>query len=364
MPEPIHVRARKFLQEFFNDEDLTNFCFDYFPQVYNDFTQGMPKSQKVRMLVEKSQRRGRIEELLAALERERPKIYLDHFAEQPHLIDPEHQTHKTIERNPRQIFISYAHQDAEFAQRLEEDLQTNGWQTWMAPDSIRLGEKWVEAINRGLLESGIFVLIITPQSVDSRWVQTETNVAISMEHRGEIRLLPLMVKSTAMPPLWSDYQWIAISSEIDYEAGLVTLLNELNSPPTPPTKLLLPFKKSRSDSMQANRSCMFFLLFLLIIGGVAGATGWFFVWEEHSFDDLVYLAQNGSLPPTPMAAATPTSSLTRTLTPQPMAIVTSISTPIPLVVLTREQDGMPQVLIPATTFMMGARNEDKLAAMK
>lgn len=226
MTEPIHVRARKFLQEFFNDEDLTNFCFDYFPQVYNDFTMGMPKSQKVRMLVENSQRRGRFDELLAALERERPKVYLDHFAENSHLIDPEPQAHRTVERNPRQIFISHAHQDAEFAQRLAADLQAKGWQTWMAPDNIRPGEKWVEAINRGLSESGVFVLLLTAEAVASRWVQSETNVAIGMEHRGELRLLPLNVKSTVgVPALWEAYQWIPFNSH--YETGLDTLLSEL-----------------------------------------------------------------------------------------------------------------------------------------
>ncbi|MAU01033.1 MAG: hypothetical protein CL608_28140 [Anaerolineaceae bacterium] len=225
MTEPIHVRARKFLQEFFNDEDLTNFCFDYFPQVYNDFTMGMPKSQKVRMLVENSQQRGRFDELLAALERERPKSYPDHFAEEPQQIDPKPGPVETIERNPRQIFISHASQDAEFAQKLANDLRANGWQTWMAPDNIRPGEKWVEAINRGLSESGGFVLVLTPSAVESRWVQSEMNVAIGMEHRGDLKLLPLNVKPTVTPALWGAYQWIAFDNS--YEAGLSALLGEL-----------------------------------------------------------------------------------------------------------------------------------------
>ncbi|MCP4421092.1 MAG: toll/interleukin-1 receptor domain-containing protein, partial [Chloroflexi bacterium] len=225
MSEPIHVRARKFLQLFFNDEELTTFCFDYFPQVYNDFTQGMAKNQKVLMLVSYSQRLERFDELLAALERERPKGYRDHFAEKPRLIAPEPQAPKVVERNPRQIFISHASQDAEFAQRLAADLQANGWQTWMASDDIRPGEKWVEAINRGLTESGVFVLLLTPDAVASRWVQSEMNVAIGMEHRGEIRLLPLNVKPAATPALWGAYQWIAFAG--GYEAGLAAFLSEL-----------------------------------------------------------------------------------------------------------------------------------------
>ncbi|MEZ4594188.1 MAG: TIR domain-containing protein [Chloroflexota bacterium] len=146
MTERIHARARNFLKDYFSDEELTDFCFDYFRQVYEDFSQGMPKSQKVRMVVDVSQRSGRFDELLAALERERPKSYADHFAEQPHLIAPESQTPKAAKRNPRQIFISHASQDAEFAQKLASDLRAQGWQTWIAPDNIQPGEKWVKPL--------------------------------------------------------------------------------------------------------------------------------------------------------------------------------------------------------------------------
>lgn len=227
MTEPIHIRARKFLQEFFSDEELTNFCFDYFPQVYNDFSLGMPKNQKVRRLVEKNQRDGRLDELLGALERERPKSYPDYFTEKLRYIDPEPRIPKKIERNPYQIFISHAHQDNKFAKRLATDLQKKGWQTWMAPDDIRPGEKWVEAINRGLAESSIFILILTKEAVNSRWVRSETDVAIHMEHGGEISLLPLVLESVVTPPMWRAYQWIMFSE--DYNDGFYQLIRELSS---------------------------------------------------------------------------------------------------------------------------------------
>ena len=41
----------------------------------------------------------------------------------------------------------------------------------------------MEAINRELEESGIFVLVLTPAALASSWVHDETNVAIEMEHR-------------------------------------------------------------------------------------------------------------------------------------------------------------------------------------
>lgn len=162
--------------------------------------------------------------------------------------------------------------------------------------------------------------------------------------------------------------------------------------------VVVPTPKAEKTKTSNGRSCLFFLLFLLIVVGVAGTAGWFFGWQRHSVDDLVYLAQNGSLPPTvtatPTSTATPTAeptetptnvptetaaptdtavpptstplssptpSPTSTPTPLPTATATSLPTPTPLIVLTREQDEMPQVIVPATTFMMGARDEDELA---
>ena len=222
MTEPIHVRARKFLQEFFNDDEITTLCFDYFPQVYNNFIPGMDRNRKAMALVSYSQRTNRLEELLAALERERPRDFPKHFAEQPHLVEPKLHGKKAIKRNPRQIFISHANQDAEFAQRLAVDLRANGWETWIAPDNILPGEKWVEAINRGLTECGIFALVVSENALNSRWVKSETNAAISLEHRGEIRFVPLTLEPVSTPPLWGNYQQILLYD--DYDRGLEQLL--------------------------------------------------------------------------------------------------------------------------------------------
>jgi serine/threonine protein kinase len=178
--------------------------------------------------------------------------------------------------------------------------------------------------------------------------------------------------------------------------------------PPPPAAVVMgqaqhiatPTPKTEKVAKNNGRSCLFLLLFLLIIMGVVGMAGWFFIWENHSVDDLVYLAQNGGLPPAATATATsaptvtptsaptlaptavptemivatatavppsstplpsPTPSPTSTPTLLPTATATSLPTPTPLIVLTREPDGMPQVLIPATTFMMGARDDDELA---
>ena len=97
---------------------------------------------------------------------------------------------------PRQIFVSHAHQDAAFAQQLATDLRQQGWDIWIAPQSIYPGEQWVTAVNRGLEESRIFLLVLTPSAAQSSWVRRETDAAIHLEQQGEIQFIPLDVQPT------------------------------------------------------------------------------------------------------------------------------------------------------------------------
>jgi hypothetical protein len=161
--------------------------------------------------------------LTTALEKARPESYCEFFAveyEEP----PELRTH---ERDPRQIFVSFAAPDVEFGNRLAANLREAGYEVWIASDSIQPGEKWVDAINRGLMESGIFLLLLTPDAVNSRWVYDETSVAIALENKEQIRILMLRVREADVPPLWSIRQHI--SFEDDYDQGLNELLAALQS---------------------------------------------------------------------------------------------------------------------------------------
>ena len=137
------------------------------------------------------------------------------------------------------VFISHdSEEDGQFAHRLASDLKRLGVPVWIAPESIRPGEGWVDAINRGLEESSHVLVVLTPAAVESRWVKMETNVAIAQERQGRMEVIPLDVKPCAVPPLWSSYQ--TVSFRRDYDAGLGQLANMLGVPITPPEAARLP----------------------------------------------------------------------------------------------------------------------------
>jgi len=225
---PTTTDIRTFLTELFSDGELEILCSDFFPTVYDQFANGMTKGQKIQLLLDYCRRREDFPRLQGELERERPAQYRQRFG--TGYAFPAAEPHPPV-RDPRQVFISHAHEDAEFAHRLAADLRARGWRIWIVPDSIRPGEKWVAAINHGLEESGVFLVVLTPAAVASKWVTDETNVAKEMQQEGELRLIPLGVADCRVPPLWRVHQRISFTGAYPgaYSAGLAALLAELEN---------------------------------------------------------------------------------------------------------------------------------------
>jgi uncharacterized protein YjbI with pentapeptide repeats len=70
-------------------------------------------------------------------------------------------------------FISYSTKDQEFADRLYADLQNKGVRCWFAPHDIQSGKKIHEQIDEAIRVYDRLLLIISEDSMSSRWVKTE-----------------------------------------------------------------------------------------------------------------------------------------------------------------------------------------------
>ncbi|WP_374688859.1 SUMF1/EgtB/PvdO family nonheme iron enzyme [Promineifilum sp.] len=216
----------QFLLRHYTLDGLKTLCFNLF--IDYDNLGGDTKNAKARELILHLERAERLGDLSAALGREQPRAYEREFAQAP----PVPPIPVRPNRDPRQVFISHAHEDDAFAHRLAGDLRAEGWLVWLAPDSIAPGETWVEAINRGLEASGHYLLVLTPAAAASPWVNTETNVAISLEHQRLMRFIPLDVAPSRPPPLWTAYQNVPFRD--GYLRGLDHLLARLNGRPPRP----------------------------------------------------------------------------------------------------------------------------------
>jgi hypothetical protein len=69
-------------------------------------------------------------------------------------------------------FISYSHKDTSYAHGLADHLKTLGFDTWI-DERLDYGSQWPHEIQKQLDSCDAFILIMTPRSFASDWVQSE-----------------------------------------------------------------------------------------------------------------------------------------------------------------------------------------------
>ncbi len=214
-------QLRQFFIKAFSDDELEDFCFDYFPAASQEFAPGQPVGTKARLLISFADRRGQRQHLIVALCKARPEQFAAAFKTVAEAPAP---TSAATTRLTRRVFISHAPEDAELAHRLAEALRAAGRPVWIAPDNILPGEQWVEAIGRGLTISGLFVVLVTPQAAQSEWVKYEVNLAITLERRLRMEIVPLEVAPAETPITWSAYQGLPFSNWDAHLPGVLARL--------------------------------------------------------------------------------------------------------------------------------------------
>jgi hypothetical protein len=86
-------------------------------------------------------------------------------------------------------FISYSVKDQEFVNRLYADLQNKGVRCWFAPHDVQGGKKLHEQIDEAIRKYERLLLIVSPNSMDSAWVETEIRNARRRERTEKRRVL-------------------------------------------------------------------------------------------------------------------------------------------------------------------------------
>ena len=341
------AELRKFLIQFFSDLELEELCFDYFPELRDEFTLGMNKSQKVIALIDYAEHRGMTTHLLTTLDQLRPVAYRERFPPVTHI--PATPAGK-IDRNPDQVFLCHANQDAKFARKLADDLRENGVGIWIAPDSIVPGEKWVDAINRGLETSGVLVLVMTRHAADSKWVRDESAYAIALENKNEMRFITLDVGDGRIPPLWSVRQHIPFRQ--DYDTGLRQLLAVLPARPSAPAEgpKLPPGHNMSVWGWLVRVGVLVALVVWAVVAfrGLGGGAA-----EPEVAAQATTFAQATAIP-------TNTSTPRPSTTPQPTRAPTITPTSEPqagdIRIVNRGGVEVEQVYVPAGSFLMGSED--------
>lgn len=93
------------------------------------------------------------------------------------------------------IFISYSKKNKDYAYQLADFFQENGFDIWLDNQKIESGVNWWNAIVKGLQGCSAFVVLMTPESLNSEWVQREVFLALE----GKKPLFPLLLHGQNWP---------------------------------------------------------------------------------------------------------------------------------------------------------------------
>jgi hypothetical protein len=93
------------------------------------------------------------------------------------------------------VFVSYSRQDIEFARKLVEWLEKKGHRVWMDKKRILGGADYREEIADGISSADIFISLLSPDSVTSKWVKREIYYADDKEKF----IIPVLVRFVKFP---------------------------------------------------------------------------------------------------------------------------------------------------------------------
>ena len=80
-----------------------------------------------------------------------------------------------------QVFLSYAREDTDAAERLYNDLNDEGVNVWFDKESLRPGQNWSQAIGKAIGESRYFLALLSENSLTKKgFVQKEMEEAFEV----------------------------------------------------------------------------------------------------------------------------------------------------------------------------------------
>ncbi|HEX9983785.1 MAG TPA: toll/interleukin-1 receptor domain-containing protein [Thermoanaerobaculia bacterium] len=89
------------------------------------------------------------------------------------------------------VFISYANEDARLAQLLAGVFRRSGVEAWLAESALTPGSDWQQELVKHLESANVYVLLVTPSYLQSRWGNFEMGVALARAASGDVTLLPV-----------------------------------------------------------------------------------------------------------------------------------------------------------------------------
>ncbi|MFX0140071.1 MAG: TIR domain-containing protein [Candidatus Hodarchaeota archaeon] len=134
------------------------------------------------------------------------------------------------EKIQSKIFLSHSNKDKKFVKELVNRLTNDGFSVWYDDWEIKIGDSIINKINEGISTSDFLIIVLSKNSVNSKWVKEELNAATikNIESKG-IFILPILISECKIPPLLTDKKYADFSLDPDdaYEKLVTSIKHNL-----------------------------------------------------------------------------------------------------------------------------------------
>jgi hypothetical protein len=125
------------------------------------------------------------------------------------------------------VFISYAHADSAFVDKLVQALSSHGIATWVDRFQLKPGSNWQDESTQAFTEADALIFVISANSAMSSWVRQEIQFAILQRQTGSHKpIIPVLIGQPSIVPLeLQSIQWLDFTP--DFERALQELIEAL-----------------------------------------------------------------------------------------------------------------------------------------
>jgi tetratricopeptide (TPR) repeat protein len=110
----------------------------------------------------------------------------------------------------KHVFISYQHDDSDFADALIYRVEKVGFKTWIDNNGLYPGEDWREGIDQSIRDAFALIVIMSPVAKASEYVTYEWAFAWGCG----IKVIPVMYKFTSLHPRLESLQYLDFTNRL------------------------------------------------------------------------------------------------------------------------------------------------------
>jgi hypothetical protein len=124
------------------------------------------------------------------------------------------------------IFISYSHQDSEFAALLAAQLVKHKAKVWIDPRELHEGDSLIERIQDAIQGASALLVVLSKFSIESEWCKKELSSGLLRElEEKRVIVLPVLIEDCEIPLFLRGKLYADFST--DFDKGLKAVLEAI-----------------------------------------------------------------------------------------------------------------------------------------